>query len=59
MSEESEKTYKAMSRADLEDLYNINAKMLRKWLKKVPNLNARYVRIFSPKQVKMIAHHLG
>ncbi len=51
--------YKAMTRQDLQDAYNVNYWTLYNWLKKIPNLNIRYVRVFSPKQVQAIVEHLG
>ncbi len=51
--------YKSIDRLDLQDLYGVNYKTFRLWLRSVPNLDVRYVRIFNPKQVKMIFDHLG
>ena len=51
--------YKSIDRLQLQELYEVNYKTFRLWLRSVPNLNVRYVRVFNPKQVKKIFDHLG
>ncbi len=53
------KKYPPAYRIDLQNAYGVCYKTMLRWLKSVPNLNSRYVQMYTPKQVKQIVEHLG
>lgn len=52
-------TYKALSKKELKEAYNISYKTLRKWLLLVPDLGSYTGGKFSPKQIERIYNHHG
>jgi hypothetical protein len=50
---------KAMSKGDLINAYGVCRTTLRSWLSKVPNLDQKNKKIFTPAEVKIIYEHLG
>jgi len=48
------------SKKDLKTEYNVSYGTLKKWLDKIPGLiNDKSKKIFTPKEVQLIYHHLG
>lgn len=50
---------KSMSKSELTTAYGVCRHTLRAWLNKVPNLDQKKKKIFSPLEVSLIFKHLG
>jgi hypothetical protein len=50
---------KAMSKSDLINAYGVCRTTLRSWLNKIPNLDQKNKKIFTPAEVAIIYKHLG
>lgn len=59
MSETAKKIYKTMSRQELMEAYQTSYPTFRKWLSKIPDVDFKGVRLFTPKEVKLIVSHIG
>lgn len=51
--------YKTMSRQELMEAYETSYPTFRKWLAKIPDVDFKGVRLFTPKEVKLIVSHIG